>query len=123
MSSQNNHHNNSLKDSHNNINDVIRSNFETHVGNATPSQINMMTVSFPITTEQRQTISESTYRARNSRRNSSMIDKQAKKRMNSQKDSNNSVIFTIANTTKKNEKQKTLDSICDNSSIIECNLI
>ena len=111
---------NTTNSSSHSISQMLRQNLEAHqenAGNETPTKLNMRTVHFPITPEQRQSISDETYRFRDPRRNSSLIDK--KKRQLSQKDSTN--MSTLSNNEKPREK--TLDSIYDVSSNIDCNLI
>lgn len=86
--------------------------------NLSPTQVNMLTVSFPMNPQQRQKISERNYRFRESRRNS-YIDKQSnsKRRSSQQKEFNNSLSSsTGSNILNKNEpqqRQRTLDSVYD----------
>lgn len=92
----------------------ILSNYQQS-GADSPTQLNMLTVNFPIMPQQRQRISDRNYRSRESRRNSTILEgsRQSKRRLSQQKDLNAS--FPSPHSTSKGEgqRQRTLDSVND----------
>lgn len=101
---------------------------ELNTGNMSPTQLNMLTVSFPIGSEQRNKITERSFKSKNTRRNSTLIDRQTiQKRRSSKTDTNNtsltsstgSILFQKYSSVEK-IRQKTHDSMTDAISNADC---
>lgn len=96
-----------------NLKSIIYGQYDSGTASS-PTQANMLTINFPITNQQRQQISDRTYRSRESRRNSNIIEgpkHNHRRRLSQQKDSN--TVFP-------NQRQRTLDSVNDVASNDDC---
>lgn len=103
----------------------------SHSTNMSPTTSNLLTANFPLSGDSNRQVSENSFKSRNTRRNSTLIDRQThhKQRRSSKTDNNTSLtssggsnLLQQKNSSVERDRQKTFDSLNESLSNLDCKI-